>query len=117
MSSNEAGRNWLVLFVSLLILSFAMQAAFAGASVKEPSSLPPRIAALTDPNTGHSPAAGPGYMQGEVIVKLKDDKAGGVTLSSASNPTAGHKAALLRLQNKYGLQEDGPVFKGAWNDR
>jgi subtilisin family serine protease len=112
MSSNEAGRNWLVLFVSLLILSFAMQAAFAGASVKEPSSLPPRIAALTDPNTGHSPAAGPGYMQGEVIVKLKDDKAGGVTLSSASNPTAGHKAALLRLQNKYGLQEDGPVFKG-----
>ena len=107
MSTNEVGRNWLVLFVSLLIISFVMQATFAGTSVKEPSSLPPKIAALTDPNTGHSPAAGPGYVTNEVIVKLKDDS-GGAALSSASGVTARNEAALLRLQNKYGLQEDGP---------
>ena len=112
MSTNEAGRNWLVLFVSLLIIAFVIQVSLAGTSEKDLSSISPKIAALTDPNTGHSPLAGPGYMPGEVIVKLKADQSGGASLSSASNPAARDRAALLRLQNKYNLQEEGPVFEG-----
>ncbi|MBN2182432.1 MAG: S8 family serine peptidase [Sedimentisphaerales bacterium] len=113
MSKNEARRNWTVLFVSLLIFVLIAQSSFAGTTEKELSPRLQKFTALMDPNTEHSPASGPGYMPGEVIIKLRADQTGGISLSSASNPAARDKAALLRLQAKYGLQEEGPVFKGA----
>ena len=112
MRTNQAGRDLSALFLSLLIIAFVMQVSLAGTSERDLSSMPPRIAALADPNTKHSPLAGPGYVPGEVIVKLTGDNTGGASISSASSPAARNRAALLRLQNKYNLQEDGPVFKG-----
>ncbi|HEC02952.1 MAG TPA: hypothetical protein ENI81_05385, partial [Phycisphaerales bacterium] len=60
----------------------------------------------------------PTYVPGEIIVKLADGQPGGTGLLSLSD-TAGHEAALLRLQAVYGLSDEEPIFKGvrAGSDR
>jgi subtilisin family serine protease len=68
-----------------------------------------------DPNTKSTDVPKPGYIPGDVIVKLKDSQSGGASLSSLSYSSiaTGDKSTLLRLQREYGLQDNTPVFKGA----
>jgi subtilisin family serine protease len=55
--------------------------------------------------------AAPTYVQGEVIVKLKDGRTGGIqALSQAAGPQK-YQASLLRLRDKYGVEDKGPVFR------
>ena len=113
MSTNITKRTLLILTAGLLIAVASIQAAPAETS-KANLSPSKSITAPVDPNTGSSAIPKPGYVPGDVIVKLKDSQTGGASLSSVSysSTVAGHKAALLRLQTEYGLQDNGPVFKG-----
>ncbi|MHC4352965.1 MAG: hypothetical protein ACYS0H_09610 [Planctomycetota bacterium] len=60
------------------------------------------------------PVSGPksAYVPGEVIVKLREGRAGGVGLLSLAGSSE-DKGALLRLKASYGLSDDRPVFRGA----
>ena len=51
------------------------------------------------------------YVPGEVIVKLKDARAGGIQALSQDAAVQRSRASLLRLQEKYGAEDQGPVFK------
>jgi len=112
MSINITKKTWLILTAGLLIAVASIQVVHAGTSKAMLSSRLKGITAQADPNTESSAVPKPGYVTGDVIVKLKDNQTGGASLSAMANPAARDKAALLRLQTKYGLQEDGPVFKG-----
>ncbi|MHC4168617.1 MAG: S8 family serine peptidase, partial [Planctomycetota bacterium] len=59
------------------------------------------------------PVSGPksAYVPGEVIVKLREGRAGGVGLLSLAGSSE-DKGALLRLKASYGLSDDRPVFRG-----
>lgn len=60
---------------------------------------------------GSTPAVGPEYVPGEVIVKLKDGRTGGIrALSPDAATIQRHQATLLRLQEKYGVNDGGPAF-------
>jgi subtilisin family serine protease len=51
-----------------------------------------------------------GYVRGEVIVRLKAGRAGGIQALSQDAVLQKYRAGLLRLQEKYGVQERGRVF-------
>jgi thermitase len=113
MNANHVNKNTAFLKAGLLILTSVMQVVFAGTlSAKQP--LRQKTAALTDPNTTQPFNAEPSYVPGEVIIKLRDGQAGGAVLSTVPYATTvtRQKAALLRLQTKYAMQEADPVFKG-----
>ncbi|MEN6429176.1 MAG: S8 family serine peptidase [Phycisphaerales bacterium] len=56
------------------------------------------------------PALRPSFVAGEVIVKLKDAKGAGITAQSEDAAVRADQASLLRLQSKYGVESQGPVF-------
>ncbi len=59
-------------------------------------------------------ALGPQYVPGEVIVKLKDGRTGGIhALSQDAATRQNHAATLLRLQERYRVTDGGPVFQPA----
>ena len=57
------------------------------------------------------PEVRPNLVAGEVIVKLKDSQAGGIEALAEDAVVLRDQANLLRLQSKYGVASQGPVFK------
>lgn len=55
--------------------------------------------------------SGPTYVQGEVIVKLKDGRTGGIRVLSEDAALQKCRESLLRLQDRYGVQDKGQVFQ------
>lgn len=51
------------------------------------------------------------YVQGEVIVKLKVGRSGGIQILSEDVTAQKDRASLLRLRAKYGLEDKGHAFK------
>jgi subtilisin family serine protease len=51
------------------------------------------------------------FVPGEVIVQLKDAQSGGIAALSDDTIQQRDQASLARLQAKYGVQSQGPVFK------
>ena len=52
------------------------------------------------------------YVPGEVIVRLREGRTGGVGLFSVPG-AGGNAGTLLRLRAAYGLSEERPIFRGA----
>ena len=55
--------------------------------------------------------ATPSYVQDEVIVKLKDGRTSGIQALSQDTDLQKRRASLLRLRDKYGVEDQGQVFK------
>jgi subtilisin family serine protease len=68
-------------------------------------------AGIADTIAGQSSHLTPAYVQGEVIVKLKDGQTGGIRALSQEAALQKYQASLLRLRAKYGVEDRGPVFK------
>jgi len=51
------------------------------------------------------------FVPGEVIVKLKDARPGGIQALSQDAAAQRSRVSLLRLQEKYGVEDQGPVFR------
>jgi subtilisin family serine protease len=73
-------------------------------------------AAETSQNGDDVAAAGssqsrPHFVAGEVIVKFKEAQAGSIAALSEDTILQRDQASLARLQSKYGVQSQGPVFK------
>ncbi|MCP4262165.1 MAG: S8 family serine peptidase [Planctomycetes bacterium] len=94
-----------LIFVSILIIT-------AGISRGQLSEKDP--AASIGKNKEQRIRAKQNYVQGEVIVKLIDDQSKGISLLSQSGSSTAirDKTILRRLENEYGVYEEGPIFKG-----
>jgi len=53
----------------------------------------------------------PSYAQGEVIVKLKESRTAGIQALSQEAALQKYRASLLRLRERYGVEDQGPVFQ------
>ena len=62
-------------------------------------------------DTEQRQAPKPQYVQGEVIIKLKDGTAGRISALSQELDLQMHQATLSRLEQQYGVREGRPVFK------
>jgi subtilisin family serine protease len=98
----------------LLILGAAVLIAAAGISRAELSSGEKDPTASLAKNKEQRALAKQNYVQGEVIVKLKDDQSSGISLLSQSGSTTEmrDKIILRRLETEYGVYEEGAIFKG-----
>ncbi|MBN1510011.1 MAG: S8 family serine peptidase, partial [Sedimentisphaerales bacterium] len=67
------------------------------------------------PGTGLPGRLKPGYVQGEIIVKLQASPSGGIQVLSEDAIRQRDRASLLRLREKYGVEHKGQVFKRARN--
>ena len=115
MNTNNTNRNWLIVKAGLLVVGAAVQIMAAGISRAELSSPEKELAAASAGRDRKRLArVKQKYVPGDIIVKLKDSETGGVLLLSQrdSATVTRHKTILLRLQTKYGLYDEGPVFKG-----
>jgi subtilisin family serine protease len=99
---------------ALLVVGTFVHIMPAGTTRAELSSPKKGFARAADREQGRFSRVEPKYVQGEIIVKLKDGQSGGISLFS--EPSAAtvtrNKTILLRLQNEYGLYDESPVFKG-----
>ncbi len=107
-------RTCLTLTAGLLFAVTSTQVALAGTPKAKLASRSKGITAKVDSNMELPPTPKPGYIPGEVIIKLKDSQIAGASLSSVSysSTVTRHKATLHRLETEYGLQDNTPVFKG-----
>ncbi len=114
MSTSKTNISRLSVKTGLLILMAVVQVAFIGVSKAEPISEQDELTKTDRMGARKSAVAEAGYVLGEVIVKLKGEQTGDISVSSIPYSTivARDRAILLRLQTKYGLQDEGPVFKG-----
>jgi subtilisin family serine protease len=87
---------------SLLILAAAVQAT-NGSTSGESDNTPKEIE--------RTRALSPEYVPGEVIVKLKDGSTSRISVFSRGADLQMYRATLSRLEQKYGVREDRPVFK------
>jgi len=53
----------------------------------------------------------PSYARDEVIVKLKETRTAGIQALSQEAALQKYRASLLRLREKYGVEDQGPVFQ------
>ena len=99
---------------SRTILSMAMAAALliavAGISMAQVSQPQGSEVASAGAGTGQSSPLLPSYAQGEVIVKLKESRTGGIQALSQEAAGQKYRASLLRLREKYGVEDRGPIF-------
>ena len=115
MSTNNTKPSRLIAKAGLLILGAAVLIVAAGISRAEQSSAEKDPAASIGKNKEQRALAKQNYVQGEVIVKLKDDQSNGISLLSQSGSTTEirDKTILHRLETKYGVYEEGPIFNGS----
>ncbi|MBC8468951.1 MAG: S8 family serine peptidase [Planctomycetes bacterium] len=114
MSTNNTNQSRLIVKAGLLILGAAVQFMAPGILRAELSSREKNPAASIAKNKEQRARAKQNYVQGEVIVKLKDDQSSGISLlsQSGSSTEIRDKTILRRLEAEYGVYEEGPVFKG-----
>jgi subtilisin family serine protease len=115
MSANKKNISRQLLKTGLLVVIAAVQVTLAGISKAESPSRQNDLIAAADLGPVQLPSAKLGYVPGEVIVKLRDGQRSGFSLLSEpySTMVTRDKSILLSLQTKYGLQDKGPLFKGA----
>ena len=115
MSTNNTKPSRFIVKAGLLILGAAVLIVAAVISRAELSSGEKDPAASTGKNKEQRARAKQNYIQGEVIVKLRDDQSSGISLlsQSVSATEIRDKTILRRLETEYGVYEEGPIFKGA----
>ena len=101
---NERSRKVQTVAVAALLIA-AVSVSMAGVSQQQGSDV-----ASLDAGAGQSPGLTPGYVRGEVIVKLKNGPTGGIQALSQDAALQRYRASLLRLREKYGVEDQGPVF-------
>jgi len=96
--------------VGLLAAGLALMAGAVDALAAE---APSETESVVSPAETRSERAGAGsrYVPGEVIVKLKDGRTGGISILSEEAAVQSDEATLLRLEAAYGVQKEGPVFR------
>jgi subtilisin family serine protease len=110
MGESNVNKSWWFFKAGLFIIAAIVQFIPAGISRGQiPSRLKDKLK-ISDPNTEKSPVKIQNYVPGEVIVKLKSGQGSDFTSYSAMETQ--DKSILLRLQNKYELHDEVPVFKG-----
>ncbi len=102
MRRNERSRR--IQSVAMAAALLIVGASLSGAQVSQPQG---------SEVTGADPVSRllPSYAQGEVIVKLKESRTGGIQALSEQATLQKYRASLLRLREKYGVEDRGPVFK------
>ena len=65
----------------------------------------------SDVRHGAAAKLAPGVVPGELIVKLRGDPTGGISVASPDTRIQRQQARLHRLEAEYGLVEQGPVFQ------
>jgi subtilisin family serine protease len=85
----------------------------ASVSISRGQVSQPQDGEITAPGAAAGPVLPslPNYRPGEVIVKLKESRAGGIQASSQAAALQKVQASLLRLRDKYGVEDRGAVFK------
>jgi len=111
MSINEANRNCATIRAAITAAMLSLAVLAAGVLKAEQPSGTKGNGLRTSRNS--RPVSGPksAYVPGEVIVKLREGRAGGVRLLSLAE-TSEDKGVLLRIKASYGLSDDRPVFRG-----
>jgi subtilisin family serine protease len=89
----------------------ALMVTVAGVTGGEVSPREAGLAAAATP--AKSTPAGPEYVPGQIIVKLKNSQPGQIQALSQDTIMQGHQAILRRLQTQYGVSDGGPVFRRA----
>ncbi len=102
-TSARSLRVWLLIGASALLVA-AASAGAAGSPQGEETAMPAR------PESDR-PEFRPSFVAGEVIIKLRDVPTGGIGALSEDAILQRDQTSLLRLQAKYGLASEGPVFK------
>ncbi|MFH1718541.1 MAG: S8 family serine peptidase [Planctomycetota bacterium] len=111
MGENKSNTSRLNIAAMLLLLAVVVPIIAAAALTADAPSQEAQVAAP------ERPAERPlktkeTCVPGEIIVKLRDGQTQDVLLFSQPS-AAGHEAVLARLQDAYGVDNEGPVFKGA----
>ncbi len=93
-----------IMAAALLIAGVAV----SGAQVSQPQG-----GEIASSEAGPGQAARPssGYVQGQVIVKLKESQTAGIQAASGEAAQQKYRASLLRLRDRYGVEDQGPVFR------
>ena len=111
MSENNPGRNRMIARAGVVAMATTM-IMVAGISTAKQSSRQENAAEPAGKDSKQQIDIKPTYMPGQVIVRLRDRQANGISLFSQSG-LGSDQAILLRLQAEYGLSNEGPVFEGA----
>lgn len=106
MQRNERGGRIPSVAMAAALLIAAVGIARAQTSQREGGAVAPAGA-----GAGQMSRLTPSYVQGEVIVKLKESRAGGIQALSQEAALQKYRASFLRLREKYGVEDQGPVFK------
>ena len=114
MSTSHTNPSRLIVKAGLLILGTAVLIMAAGILRAELSSGEKDPTASITKSKEQRALAKQNYVQGEVIVKLKDDQANGISLLSQSGSATAirDKTILRRLEIEYGVYEEGAISNG-----
>jgi subtilisin family serine protease len=107
---NRMGRNRRDTAIQWTI-AVAVLIAAVGVAKAGPASQEPNTVASADATAAQHPRGKQNYVQGDVIVKLKNVPAGGIQALSQEAAAQRHQATLQRLQARYGLKDQGLVFR------
>jgi subtilisin family serine protease len=103
---NRTGRNGRGTGIQLAILTAAFGAMTIGVT-----SAGQETVASAGAEAQQSLLIRPNHVQGEVIIKLRNAPTGGIQISSQDAALEKCRASLLRLREKYGVEDKGQVFK------
>ena len=111
MSENNTSGNRTIVKAVLLVMA-AILIVVAGISTAKQSSRQENAAVPDGKDSKRQIDIKQTYVPGQVIVRLRNRQANGVSLFSQTR-LGSDQAVLLRLQAEYGLSNEGPVFEGA----